>query len=130
MVYRPPGDMVKGVVQTYVDAAPDNGKAIFVGEGHGGANGDDALFDYFESGYWVFSRSWRFNCHQRALDMKRGSSSNGEMKQRTRQIESCTPSFPVFPTERELSHRIAKRLSDCAISSNGLVICIAMIAIL
>jgi hypothetical protein len=53
MVYPPPGDMAKEAVQTYVDAAPDNDTVIFVGEGRGGANGDDALFDYFESGDWV-----------------------------------------------------------------------------
>lgn len=55
LVYPPPGDMAMDVVQTYVDAAEtgENDTIIFVGEGRGGANGNDALFDYFESGDWI-----------------------------------------------------------------------------
>ena len=53
LVYPPPGDMAEIVVRHYVDAAPENDTVIFVGEGRGGANGSDSLFDYFESGNWV-----------------------------------------------------------------------------
>ena len=53
MVYPPPGDMALSVVQEYVNAAPVNDTVIFVGEGRGGANGDDSLFDFFENGEWI-----------------------------------------------------------------------------
>jgi len=53
LVYPPPNDMATHVVSAYVNAAPeDNDTVIFVGEGRGGANGDDSLFDYFENGEW------------------------------------------------------------------------------
>lgn len=53
LVYPPPGDMAIEVVKSYVTAAPqDNNTVVFVGEGRGGANGDDSLFDYFECGEW------------------------------------------------------------------------------
>jgi hypothetical protein len=53
LVYPPPGEMATEVVQHYVDAAPENDTIIFVGEGRGGANAGDSLFDYFESGNWI-----------------------------------------------------------------------------
>jgi hypothetical protein len=53
LVYPPTGDMAMNIVSEYVDAAPENDTVIFVGEGRGGANGDDALFDFFECGDWV-----------------------------------------------------------------------------
>lgn len=53
LVYPPPTAMATQVVTAYVHAAPkDNNTVIFVGEGRGGANGDDSLFDYFENGEW------------------------------------------------------------------------------
>ena len=53
LVYPPPTEMATQVVTAYVNAAPeDNNTVIFVGEGRGGANGDDSLFDYFENGEW------------------------------------------------------------------------------
>jgi len=53
LVYPPPNDMATQVVSAYVNAAPeDNDTVIFVGEGRGGANGDDSLFDFFENGEW------------------------------------------------------------------------------
>jgi hypothetical protein len=53
LVYPPPGEMARQVVQQYVDAAPENDTVIYIGEGRGGANGDDSMFDFFESGDWV-----------------------------------------------------------------------------
>jgi hypothetical protein len=53
MVYPPPGDMAMEVVRHYVEAAAENDTVVFVGEGRGGANGNDELFDYFESGNWI-----------------------------------------------------------------------------
>lgn len=53
LVYPPPGDMATQVVKTYIEAGPeDNDTVIFVGEGRGGANGNDSLFDMFEKGDW------------------------------------------------------------------------------
>lgn len=53
LVYPPPGPMAMHVVKKYVDSASENDTVVYVGEGRGGANGDDALFDFFESGDWV-----------------------------------------------------------------------------
>jgi len=53
LVYPPPGPMAMSVVQAYVDAAPENDTVVYVGEGRGGANGDDAFFDFLESGQWI-----------------------------------------------------------------------------
>jgi hypothetical protein len=53
LVYPSPGEMATQVVTSYVEASPvDNDTVIFVGEGRGGANGDNSLFDYFEQGDW------------------------------------------------------------------------------
>jgi hypothetical protein len=53
LVYPPPGDMATQIVTSYVEASPeDNDTVIFVGEGRGGANGNNSLFDYFERGDW------------------------------------------------------------------------------
>jgi hypothetical protein len=54
VVYPPPGPMAVTVLRTYV-AADDraNDTFVLVGEGRGGANGDDALFDMLENGEWV-----------------------------------------------------------------------------
>ena len=53
LVYPPPGDMAIKIVKEYVNAAPENDTVVLVAEGRGGANGDDALFDFFENGEWV-----------------------------------------------------------------------------
>mmetsp|Transcript_32788 Transcript_32788/g.36516 ORF Transcript_32788/g.36516 Transcript_32788/m.36516 type:complete len:383 (+) Transcript_32788:78-1226(+) len=53
LVYPPPGPMAIDSVKTYIDAAPVNDTLIYVGEGRGGANGDDALFDVLENGEWT-----------------------------------------------------------------------------
>jgi hypothetical protein len=53
LVYPSPGDMAINVVRAYTDAAKDNDLIIYVGEGRGGANGSDGLFDFFESGDWI-----------------------------------------------------------------------------
>jgi hypothetical protein len=45
--------MAMSVVQSYVDAAPENDTVIYVGEGRGGANGDDKMFDFLENGEWL-----------------------------------------------------------------------------
>lgn len=54
LVYPPPGEMAWNIVQNYVDAAPEqNDTVVFVGEGRGGANANDAFFDYLERGDWI-----------------------------------------------------------------------------
>ena len=53
LVYPPQGGMAIDIVQHYVNGAPENDTIIFVGEGRGGANGSDELFDFFENGQWV-----------------------------------------------------------------------------
>jgi len=53
LVYPPPGPMAIDSVKAYIDAAPVNDTLIYVGEGRGGANGDDALFDVLENGEWT-----------------------------------------------------------------------------
>lgn len=53
LVYPPPGSMAIDAVQQYTSASERNDTVIFVGEGRGGANASDALFDLFENGEWV-----------------------------------------------------------------------------
>ena len=53
MVYPPPGSMAIDTLKMYSSASPENDTLIYVGEGRGGANGDDAFFDFLESGEWV-----------------------------------------------------------------------------
>lgn len=53
LVYPSPGDMALSIVQNYVEGGPDNDTIIYVGEGRGGANGNDAFFDYLENGDWA-----------------------------------------------------------------------------
>lgn len=56
LVYPPPGKMAAEVIQNYVEAAPnDNDTVIFVGEGRGGANGDNSFFDFIEDGTWMLT---------------------------------------------------------------------------
>ncbi|KAL7540688.1 hypothetical protein ACHAXR_011477 [Thalassiosira sp. AJA248-18] len=54
LVYPPPGPMALETVLAYIEASPGyhdainkNDTVIYVGEGIGGANADDAFFDYF-----------------------------------------------------------------------------------
>jgi len=53
MVYPPPGSMAKETLEIYLEASPDNDTLIYVGEGRGGANGDEAFFDLLENGGWI-----------------------------------------------------------------------------
>jgi hypothetical protein len=56
LVYPPPGPMANSVLQTYIQAAPlHNDTVVYVGEGRGGANADDAFFDTFtqNDGEWI-----------------------------------------------------------------------------
>jgi hypothetical protein len=69
LVYPPPGDMANNCLQLYLDtpsATPqqqpnheshnnttNNDILIYVGEGRGGANGNDAFFDCLEDGEWI-----------------------------------------------------------------------------
>lgn len=53
LVYPPPGDLALDSIKAYVKLGPENDTVIFVGEGRGGANADDAFFDYLESGNWA-----------------------------------------------------------------------------
>jgi hypothetical protein len=45
--------MAVETVKAYVDLGPENDTVVYVGEGRGGANANDALFDYLESGDWA-----------------------------------------------------------------------------
>ncbi|KAL3942376.1 MAG: hypothetical protein SGBAC_003408, partial [Bacillariaceae sp.] len=56
LVYPSPDDMAKSIVQEYVNVGPENDTIIYIGEGRGGANGNDAFFDYLESGEWILSK--------------------------------------------------------------------------
>lgn len=56
LVYPPPGPMAVETIKAYVDIYPQgNDTVIYVGEGRGGANGNDELFDYLcnDSGEWA-----------------------------------------------------------------------------
>eukprot|EP00980_Cylindrotheca_fusiformis_P014605 scaffold3956_cov99-Cylindrotheca_fusiformis.AAC.2 len=53
LVYPSPGDMAVTVAHEYVNAARENDTIIYVGEGRGGANGNDSFFDFLENGNWV-----------------------------------------------------------------------------
>ena len=46
LVFPPPGPMARKTIQAYVNAHKENDTVVYVGEGKGGANGDDELFDY------------------------------------------------------------------------------------
>jgi hypothetical protein len=57
LVFPPPGDMAYNAATSYVDVSPVfNDTIVYVGEGRGGANADDAFFDLLESGDWVLVR--------------------------------------------------------------------------
>jgi len=47
LVYPSPGKMAIETVKTYVAQSDQNDTVVYVGEGIGGANADDSLFDYF-----------------------------------------------------------------------------------
>jgi hypothetical protein len=96
MVYQPPGDMAKEVVQTYADAAPDNDTVILRAKVVKEPTAMMLCLIIVKVTTGFCSRSWRFNHHQATLDMKSCSSSNGKTGRSTQQIESLTPSFPVF----------------------------------
>lgn len=53
MVYPPPGSMAIDTLTMYLDASPENDTLVYVGEGRGGANGDEAFFDCLENGGWI-----------------------------------------------------------------------------
>ena len=53
LVYPPPGSMAIETVKTFAELGPENDTVVFVGEGRGGANANNELFDYFESGDWA-----------------------------------------------------------------------------
>ena len=56
LVYPPPGSMALDAILQYIGTSPMNDTVVYVGEGRGGANANDALFDQFESGEWVLLR--------------------------------------------------------------------------
>ena len=53
MVYPPPGPMAIDTLKIYSEASPENDTIIYVGEGKGGANANDAFFDFLETNGWV-----------------------------------------------------------------------------
>lgn len=58
LVYPPPGPMAVETVKAYTDVYPQgNDTVVYVGEGRGGANGNDELFNYFcNSGEWILTK--------------------------------------------------------------------------
>ena len=55
LVYPSPGPMAIRAVKQYSAASAMNDTVVFVGEGRGGANANDELFDLFENGEWVLT---------------------------------------------------------------------------
>lgn len=53
LVYPPPGSMAIDAVKTFAELGVENDTVVYVGEGRGGANANEALFDYFENGDWA-----------------------------------------------------------------------------
>ena len=54
LVYPSPGPMALTTIQNYIHAWPDdNDTIVYVGEGRGGANGNEDLFDFLENGDWI-----------------------------------------------------------------------------
>jgi hypothetical protein len=53
LVYPPPGRMAVDTVKAYANLGPENDTVVYVGEGRGGANANNDLFDYLESGDWA-----------------------------------------------------------------------------
>ena len=47
LVFPPPAPMALETIKAYVNAYKENDTVVYVGEGRGGANGSDELFDYF-----------------------------------------------------------------------------------
>lgn len=45
-MFPPPGPMARETIQAYINAHKEDDTVVYVGEGKGGANGDDELFDY------------------------------------------------------------------------------------
>lgn len=56
LVYPSPGDTALSIVEEYVNVGPENDTIIYIGEGRGGANGNDAFFNFLESGEWILSK--------------------------------------------------------------------------
>jgi len=57
LVFPPPGRMGIDVLSSYVEGGKnENDTIIYVGEGRGGVNCNDAFFDELESGRWVVER--------------------------------------------------------------------------
>ena len=52
IVFPDPSRMATMCLVGYTDVDDDNDTFVYVGEGRGGANGDDKLFDELESGRW------------------------------------------------------------------------------
>lgn len=57
IVFPDQGPMAMECLKSYVSSSPSNDLFIYVGEGRGGANGDEALFDWLESGEWTLERA-------------------------------------------------------------------------
>ena len=56
LVYPSPGPMALRAVQQYSAASSMNDTVISVGEGRGGANASEDLFELFENGEWVLMK--------------------------------------------------------------------------
>mmetsp|Transcript_16356 Transcript_16356/g.35529 ORF Transcript_16356/g.35529 Transcript_16356/m.35529 type:complete len:435 (+) Transcript_16356:41-1345(+) len=56
LVFPPPGPFALDCVKAYVDTYEGNDTVIYVGEGRGGANGNEELFTYFCGGDWALEK--------------------------------------------------------------------------
>jgi hypothetical protein len=57
LVYPSPGnDMAADALKAYAEISPLNDTVVYVGEGRGGANANDAFFDCVESGEWILAQ--------------------------------------------------------------------------
>ena len=54
LVYPSPGSMALDTIKAYVAMGEENDMVVYVGEGRGGCNANDELFEYFESNQeWI-----------------------------------------------------------------------------
>lgn len=56
LVYPSLDDMAVTAIQEYARVSTLNDTVVYVGEGRGGANANDAFFDYLENGEWIFCK--------------------------------------------------------------------------
>lgn len=61
IIFPDAGDMAMKCLKSYTSSSTDNDLFIYVGEGRGGANGNDEFFDWLESGEWEILQTLPLN---------------------------------------------------------------------